>query len=119
MNKWLFGTSEFLSSPPGFYAVLAAMVVCTLLVPLGWTDVVTFFLSVLAIVISGIVLIQGYRDTAALHAKLDELIIALRETRNDLVGLEHEEPEKIAAVVNEIEERAKDCVPPTREDHNQ
>jgi low affinity Fe/Cu permease len=119
MNKWLFGTSEFLSSPPGFYAVLAAMVVCTLLVPLGWTDVVTFFLSVLAIVISGIVLIQGYRDTAALHAKLDELIIALRETRNDLVGLEHEEPEKIAAVVTQLEERAKDCDAPTREDHNQ
>lgn len=116
MNKWLFGTSEFLSSPPGFYAVLAAMIVCTLLVPLGWTDVVTFFLSVLAIVISGIVLIQGYRDTAALHAKLDELIICFRETRNDLVGLEHEEPDKIAAVVAELEERAKSSYPPARRD---
>ena len=106
MNKWLFGTSEFLSSPPGFYVVLAAMAACTLLVPLGWTDVVTYALSVLAIIISGIVLIQGYRDTAALHAKLDELIIAIKETRNDLVGLEHEEPKKIEAVVAELEERA-------------
>ena len=107
MNKWLFGTSEFLSSPPGFYAVLAAMIMCTLTVPLGWTDIVTYGLSVLAIVISGIVLIQGYRDTAALHAKLDELLIAFRETRSELVGLEHEEPKKIAAVVAELEERAK------------
>ena len=71
------------------------------------TDIVTYGLSVQAIVISGIVLIQGYRDTAALHAKLDELLIALRETRHELVGLEHEEPEKISAVVAELEERAK------------
>jgi low affinity Fe/Cu permease len=107
VNKWLFAASEYLSSPPGFYAVLAAMVICTLLVPFGWTDIVTYGLSVLAIVISGIVLIQGYRDTAALHAKLDELLIAFRETRNDLVGLEHEEHQKIAAVVADLEERAR------------
>src|SRR6187402_1060362 len=103
MNKLLFKTSEFLSSPPGFYFVLAAMVVSTALVPFGWTDVVTYALSVLAIVITGIVLIQGFRDTAALHAKLDEIIIALRETRNDVVGLEHEAPDKIAKAVEKLE----------------
>jgi low affinity Fe/Cu permease len=78
MNKWLFRASEFLSAPPGFYVLLLAMAACTALVPLGWTDVVTYALSVLAIVITGIVLIQGYRDTTALHAKMDEIIIALR-----------------------------------------
>jgi len=106
MNGWLFKASEFLSSPPGFYMVMAAMAVCTVLVPLGWTDIVTYFLSVLAIVITGIVLIQGFRDTAALHAKLDELLLALRETRSDLVGLEHEDPDKISAVIQELEDRA-------------
>ena len=106
MNKFLFQASEFLSSPPGFYVVLVAMLVSTALVPLGLTDVVTYALSVLAIVITGIVLIQGYRDTAALHAKLDEVIIALHETRNELVGLEHEEPGKIRKVVKRLEEEA-------------
>jgi len=106
MNDWLFRASEFLSSPPGFYVVLAAMVVCTALVPFGWTDIVTYVLSVMAILITGIVLIQGYRDTAALHAKLDELLVALREPRSDLVGLEHEDPKKIAAVVADLEENA-------------
>jgi low affinity Fe/Cu permease len=110
MNNWLFRASEFLSSPPGFYVVLAAMVFCTALVPFGWTDIVTYVLSVMAIVITGIVLIQGYRDTAALHAKLDELLVALREPRSDLVGLEHEDPKKIAEAVAELEERARqDC----------
>jgi low affinity Fe/Cu permease len=115
MNKLLFKASEFLSSPPGFYFVLAAMTVCTALVPLGLTDIVTYALSVLAIVISGIVLIQGYRDTAALHAKLDEVIIALRETRNDVVGLEHEAPDKIAKAVEKLEAEATKLRVPSRE----
>ena len=114
MNKLLFKASEFLSSPPGFYFVLAAMAVSTALVPIGLTDVVTYALSVLAIVITGIVLIQGYRDTAALHAKLDEVIIALRETRNDVVGLEHEAPDKIAKAVEKLEAEANGTRTSTR-----
>ena len=92
----------------GFYLVLAAMVVCTLLVPFGLTDLVTYALSVAAIVITGVVLIQGYRDTAAIQAKLDEIILALRETRNDVVGLEHAEPEEIQAVVEQLEHEAEE-----------
>jgi low affinity Fe/Cu permease len=82
------------------------MVVCIALVPLGLTDVVTLALSVAAIVITGIVLIQGYRDTAAIHAKLDEIIVALHETRNDVVGLEHADPKEITAVVERLEQEA-------------
>ena len=84
------------------------MVVCTALVPLGLTDVVTYALSVLAIVITGVVLIQGYRDTAAIHAKLDEIVIALRETRNDVVGLEHADPKEIKEVVETLEREAEE-----------
>ena len=108
MNRLLFTVADFLSRPPGFYVVLIAMVVCTVLVPLGLTDVVTFALSVLAIVITGVVLIQGYRDTAAIHAKLDEIVIALRETRNDVVGLEHADPSEIKEVVETLEREAEE-----------
>ncbi len=107
MNSILFKIADFLSRPPGFYAVLVLMVACTLLVPFGLTEVVTFGLSVAAIVITGVVLIQGYRDTAAMHAKLDELIVALRETRNDVVGLEHGDPKEIRAAIDRIEEEAE------------
>lgn len=48
-------------------------------------------------------LLQGYRDTAAIHAKLDEIIASMRETRNEVVGLEHELPERIAAEVERLE----------------
>jgi low affinity Fe/Cu permease len=110
----LFKTADFLSKPPGFYFVLAAMAVSTALVPFGLTDVVTYALSVLAIVITGVVLIQGYRDTAALHAKLDELIVALDETRNEVVGLEHEDPKKIGKVIRRLEDEANGNAPKRR-----
>jgi len=103
----LFGAADFLSRPPGFYAMLAAMVACTLLVPFGLTNAVTYALSVAAIIITGVVLIQGYRDTAAIHAKLDEIVIALRQTRNDVVGLEHAEPHEIRSKLTELEMEAE------------
>ena len=108
MNRILFTIADFLSRPPGFYVVVVAMLACTALVPLGLTGVVTYALSVLAIVITGVVLIQGYRDTAAIHAKLDEIVIALRETRNDVVGLEHADPQEIKEVVETLEREAEE-----------
>ena len=106
MNKILFGAADFLSRPPGFYVMIIAMVVCTALVPFGLTNAVTYALSVAAIVITGVVLIQGYRDTAAIHAKLDEIIVALNDTRNDVVGLEHADPKEIKAKLVKLEEEA-------------
>ncbi len=107
MNRFLFIAAEFLSRPPGFYFVLAAMAACTALVPLGMTEVVTYALSVAAIVITGVVLIQGFRDTAAIHAKLDEIVVALNETRNEVVGLEHSDPKEIEAEIERMEKRAE------------
>ena len=106
MNRFLFAAADFLSRPPGFYVMLIAMVLCTAIVPFGLTNVVTYALSVAAIVITGVVLIQGYRDTAAIHAKLDEIIVSLAETRNDVVGLEHAEPEQIREKLAILEEEA-------------
>jgi len=106
-DRMLYKGAEFLSTPPGFYAVLAVMALCTALVPLGLTDVVTYALSVAAIIITGVVLIQGFRDTAAIHAKLDEIVLALRETRNDVIGLEHADPREITEKIRAIEKDAE------------
>ncbi|WP_173519243.1 low affinity iron permease family protein [Ensifer sesbaniae] len=106
MNHYLFRMADFLSRPPGFYFVILAMAGCTALVPFGFTNVITYALSVAAIVITSIVLIQGYRDTAAIQAKLDEIIVSMHEPRNEVVGLEHEQPEHIAATVERLEAEA-------------
>lgn len=115
MNDFLFRMPDFLSRPPGFYFVIAAMVGSTALVPFGFTNAVTYAPSVAAIVITSIVLIQGSRDTAAIHAKLDEIIVSMRETRNEVVGLEHEEPERIAAAVERLEREADEQSPTPRQ----
>ena len=81
MNQLLFRMADFLSRPPGFYFVILAMAGSTAFIPFGFTNVITYALSVAAIVVTSIVLIQGYRDTAAIHAKLDEIIVSMRETR--------------------------------------
>jgi len=106
VNHFLFQMADFLSRPPGFYFVILAMAGSTALVPFGLTAVVTYALSVAAIVITSVVLIQGYRDTAAIHAKLDEIIVSMHETRNGVVGLEHEQPEHITAAVEQLEAEA-------------
>jgi low affinity Fe/Cu permease len=118
MNSLLFKLADFLSRPPGFFVVLGAMVVCVALVPAGFTDLVTFALSVAAVVITSVVLIQGYRDTSAIHAKLDEIVVGLRETRNDVVGLEHAEPHEIRAVVERLEREAEAPAEPTAADNS-
>ncbi|MBB4184593.1 low affinity Fe/Cu permease [Sinorhizobium terangae] len=115
MDRFLFRTADFLSRPPGFYFVIAAMVVSTALVPFGFTNVVTYALSVAAIVITSVVLIQDYRDTAAIHAKLDEIIVSMRETRNEAVGLEHEHPEYIEATIARLEGEAENRAEADRE----
>lgn len=106
--RLLFLMADFLSRPPGFYFVIVTMLVSTALVPFGLTEVVTYALSVAAIAITSVVLIQGYRDTAAIHAKLNEIVLSLRETRNEVVGLEHAEPEKIASEVERVEHEAEE-----------
>ena len=106
MNRFLFVTADFLSRPPGFYVMIVAMAACTALVPFGLTNVITYALSVAAIVITGVVLIQGYRDTAAIHAKLDELIVAQNYAINDVVGLEHADPKEIRAKLDRLEKEA-------------
>jgi low affinity Fe/Cu permease len=108
MDPHLFRVAAFLSKPPGFYLLIVAMVGSTALIPFGMTDIVTYGLSVAAILITGVVLIQGYRDTAAIHAKLDEIVLSMNEARNNVVGLEHSDAKEIKSTLKKIEQEALD-----------
>ena len=108
MNRALFFLAEFFSRPPGFYVLLASTAICTAVAAYGFVNVTTYYLSVLAIVLTGVVLIQNYRDTAAMQAKLNEIVIAIKDARNAVVGLEHAAPEEIKKELKKIERRAAD-----------
>ncbi|WP_318036968.1 low affinity iron permease family protein [Mesorhizobium sp. AR02] len=56
--------------------------------------------------LTGVVLIQNNRDTRAMQAKLNEIIVALDNARNEVVGLEHASHAEITAEIEKIEQNA-------------
>jgi len=51
----------------------------------------TLFLSEATFIIGGIILVAQNHDEEALHAKMDEVIRALPQARNELIGAEKED----------------------------
>jgi len=88
------------------YAQLGLILLCLAWFKLGWTtNTLTAALSILAITLTQMVLnSQGQREAearrrdVALHAKLDELILATREARDEIAGIEELEEEDIEAL---------------------
>jgi low affinity Fe/Cu permease len=77
------------------------------------TDLLTAALSILAITLTQMVLnrqnqreLDAHRRDVALHAKLDELIIAKRGARDAMAGIEELDEEEIVALRENEEERA-------------
>ncbi|BCG96715.1 hypothetical protein MesoLj131a_55790 [Mesorhizobium sp. 131-2-1] len=103
MHRPLYVLAEFFSRPPGFYVMLAGALVCA---AIASSSLGTYIVSISALALTGVVLIQNARDTAAMQAKLNEIIVALDTARNEVVGLEHGSPEDIAAELKHIESRA-------------
>jgi low affinity Fe/Cu permease len=88
------------------YAQLSLIFLCLAWYEAGWTsNGLTVALSILAITLTQMVLnSQGQREAEArrrdlaLHAKLDELILATREARDEIAGIEELEEEDIEAL---------------------
>ena len=77
------------------------------------TDLLTAALSILAITLTQMVLnsqkereCDDYRRDVALHAKIDELLIAMKGARSEMAGIEELDVEEIV----ELKENAQDQV---------
>ena len=94
------------------YAQVVFIVVCV-----GWfaaglnVNILTAALSIMAITLTQMVLnrqnereIDDHRRDVAMHAKLDELIAATRQARNDLVGIEDKDEAEIVQLKKEVKE---------------
>ncbi|WP_192257801.1 low affinity iron permease family protein [Mesorhizobium silamurunense] len=103
MHRPLYFLAGFFSKPPGFYVLLTAALTCAVVAS---ASLGTYIVSISALALTGVVLIQNARDTAAMQAKLNEIIVALEAARNEVVGLEHESPEAINEERENIETRA-------------
>jgi low affinity Fe/Cu permease len=90
------------------FAQVGFILLCLLWFWLGLNvNVLTASLSILAITLTQMVLNSqqererdAHRRDVALHAKLDELLLASRRARNELAGIEELEEEEIAKLKN-------------------
>ena len=48
------------------------------------------------------------RDAAAMHAKLDELVYAVKKADAAFIGIEHLTDKELAAILREVERRGRD-----------
>jgi low affinity Fe/Cu permease len=102
--------AEFLSSAVGFLTTVAVLLVGVAIgAMLQFSDdymfIFNLLLSMLAIVISGVILVSGARSEAALQVKLDYLIESSKAP-NRSVGIEHKDVHEIEAEREKVERKA-------------
>lgn len=102
--------ADFLASAVGFITTLVVLLIgIGIGAMLRFSDdymfIFNLLLSMLAIVVSGVILVSGARSEAALQVKLDYLIEASKAP-NKSVGIEHKDFREIDAERQKVEERA-------------
>ena len=110
MTRLINAIADFLSTAGGFFATFAALLIGLAIGFLvqfneGFMFGFNIFLSVAAIVISGIILVAGARSEAALHVKLDYLIEYSKAT-NKVIGIEHKDNKEIEEARKRVEAEA-------------
>jgi low affinity Fe/Cu permease len=93
-------------------AQILVILVCALWFAFGFADaLLTAVLSILAITLTQMVLNQqkareaeAHRRDVAMHAKLDELLIAMKGARDEMAGIEELDEEDIEELKEEVKE---------------
>ena len=101
LGCWISEQVAALAAHP--FAQIGFLALCALWLLAGLSiDFLTAFLSMLAITLSQMVLnrqsereTEAHRRDVALHAKIDELVLATREARDEIAGVEELEEEEI------------------------
>ena len=94
------------------FAQISVIVTCGLWFAFGFvTDLLTAILSILAITLAQMVLnrqnereADDHRRDIAMHAKLDELLIAMKGARDEMAGIEDLDEEDIAELKDEVKQ---------------
>jgi low affinity Fe/Cu permease len=112
MSRLINDIADFLSTARGFLTTSALLLLGIAIgVMLQFNEAFMFgfnlFLSVAAIVISGVILVAGARSEAALHVKLDYLI-EYSKAKNRAIGIEHKDVQEIEEERDRVEQEAKE-----------
>lgn len=94
------------------FAQITVILFCAMWWAIGLpTDILTAGLSILAITLTQMVLnrqkdreAEDHRRDVAMHAKLDELLIATNSARNEMAGIEELEEEEIQELKEDVKQ---------------
>jgi low affinity Fe/Cu permease len=105
--KFAHSTSSWTGHPVAFLLAVGVVIVWALTGPIfrysdTWQLVINTGTTIVTFLMVFLIQNTQNRDSAALQTKLDELIRATREARNELVGIERQPEEKVEQVREEI-----------------
>lgn len=112
-NRMANSTAKLAGRPWTFIACLAVVLAWALTGPLfGFNEVWQLVINTGTTIVTFLMvfLIQNTqnRDAAAMHAKMDELIYAVRKADARFIGIEHLTDRELAIILEEVERRARD-----------
>lgn len=114
-RRFAHRTSALVGKPIAFLAACATILAWGITGPLfhysdTWQLVINTGTTIITFLMVFLIQNTQNRDASAIHLKLDELIVALKGARNDMVAIENLSDEKLRALEQEFEalsERAK------------
>ena len=115
IDRYITRFAGWLSRPIGFMATCFVIALgLGVGVALGfndhWSLVFNLVLSIAALLIAGLILVAGAKDTSSVHAKLDELVRAVEKADNRLIGIDQRSAEELEEI------RAEVCEPEREQD---
>lgn len=104
-------TAAFVGQPAAFVIALASILIWATTGPLfgfsdTWQLVVNTSTTIITFLIVFLIQNSQNRDAAAIQAKLDELIRATADARNEFIGIEHLTDAQLAAIRSALEREA-------------
>ncbi len=104
-------TAAFIGQPAAFVLALASIIAWAVTGPLfaysnTWQLVVNTSTTIITFLIVFLIQNSQNRDAAAIQAKLDELIRAVADARNEFIGIEHLTDAQLAAIRTALEAEA-------------
>jgi len=106
-------TAQFAGQPLAFVVAAGLIVVWLLSGPVfhfsdTWQLVVNTATTIVTFIMVFLIQNSQNRDAAAMQAKLDEVIRALTDARNEFIGIEHRTDREIEAIRSQLE---AECAP--------
>jgi low affinity Fe/Cu permease len=110
-NRFASATAKITGRPWTFIACLLLVLVWAATGPLfgfseTWQLVINTGTTIITFLMVFLIQSTQNRDAAAMHAKMDELIYAVRKADARFIGIEHLTDKELAVILNEVEQRA-------------